>query len=129
MRQVIQTHDAPRAIGTYSQGIKGGSFVFTSGQLGIDPATGELERDDFVKEARLALHNLGAVLEAGGSSLQHVAKITVFLKDLSNFPALNQLFAQTFEKDPPARSTVQVGALPLGANVEIEAVGLVEKGD
>ena len=125
MRTVIKTKDAPGAIGTYSQGIRAGGFVFTSGQLGIDPAMGELERSDFAKQARLVLRNLKAVREAGGSSLEHVVKLTVFLTDLSNFPALNAVFAECFKADPPARSTVQVAALPLGADVEIEAVGIV----
>lgn len=127
MRQVIKTGNAPQAIGTYSQGIKANGLVFTSGQLGIDPKSGELQRSDFAKEVDLVMQNLKGVLEAGGSSLEHVVKITVFLTDLANFPALNEVFAQHFRQDPPARSTIQVAALPLGANVEIEAIGLVKE--
>jgi len=125
MRQVIETGDAPRAIGTYSQGIRASGLVFTSGQLGIDPGSGKLASDDFTTEADRALRNLEAVLEAGGSCLASVVKITVFLADLSDFRALNDVFARHFTAAPPARSTVQVAALPLGARVEIEAVGLV----
>ena len=125
MLKVIKTENAPGAIGTYSQGIRAGGLVFTSGQLGIDPATGELERGDFAEQARLVLQNLKGILEAGGSSLKHVVKLTVFLADLADFPVLNEVFAECFEDDPPARSTVQVAALPLGADVEIEALGIV----
>ena len=126
MRRVISTQNAPQAIGTYSQGIKAGRFVFTSGQAGIDPQTGELVRGDFAEEVRLVLRNLAAILDGGGSSLAEAVKITVFLTDLSNFPVLNTVFAEFFKEGPPARSTVQVTALPLGANVEIEAVGIVQ---
>ena len=127
MRRAISTEDAPRAIGTYSQGVEANGFVFTSGQLGIDPRTGKLERGSFAQEADRVLRNLQAVLEAGGSSLQSVVKVTVYLTDLSNFPALNEVFAKHFAAEPPARSTVQVAALPLGASVEIEAVAALER--
>ena len=127
MRRVISTDKAPKAVGTYSQGIQAGGLVFTSGQLGIDPLTGKLQRAGFAQEADRVLRNLQAVLEAGDSSLQHVVKLTVYLTDLSNFPALNDVFVKHFGKEPPARSTVQVVALPLGAGVEIEAIGVVSR--
>jgi 2-iminobutanoate/2-iminopropanoate deaminase len=123
MRKVISTGSAPKAVGTYSQGITSAGLVFTSGQIGLDPATGKMVGGDFASEARQVLANLRGVLEAGGSSLAQVVKITVFLTDLSNFAALNEVFAEVFPSDPPARSTVQVAALPLGARVEIEAIG------
>jgi len=127
MRRVISTDKAPKAVGTYSQGIQAGGLVFTSGQLGIDPRTGKLAQAGFDQEADRVLRNLEAVLEAGGSSLQHVVKLTVYLTDLSNFPALNDVFVKHFGKEPPARSTVQVVALPLGAGVEIAAIGVVSR--
>jgi len=123
MREVIRTDNAPKAVGTYSQGIASAGLVFTSGQIGLEPATGKMVEGDFAAEARQVLANLSAVLEAGGSSLAQVLKITVFLTDLSDFAALNEVFAEVFPSDPPARSTVQVAALPLGARVEIEASG------
>ena len=122
MRKVIKTDAAPKAVGTYSQGITSAGLDFTSGQIGLDPATGKMVEGDFAAEARQVLANLSAVLEAGSSSLAQVLKITVFLTNLSNFAALNEVFAEVFPSDPPARSTVQVAALPLGARVEIEAI-------
>ena len=125
MRQVVKTERAPKAVGTYSQGICANGFVFASGQLGIDPVSGALERGDFAKEAERVVENLKEVLEAGGSSLADIVKLTVFLSDLSNFGALNAVFARFFVSEPPARSTVQVAALPLGARVEVEAIGRI----
>ena len=125
MRQVLNTKEAPRAVGTYSQGIVAGGLVFTSGQIGIDPETGSLTEGDFAAEVEQVLENVEAVLRAGGSSLKLAVKITVFVTDLSQFATLNEVFARHFASDAPARSAVQVAALPLGARVEIEAVGLV----
>ncbi len=123
---VIETLDAPQAIGTYSQGIKSGNLVFTSGQIPLNPETGELINGDFKSEISQVLTNLNAVLKSGGSSLKQAVKLTVFLTDLSYFPQVNEVFKEFFPENPPARSAVQVSALPMNAKIEIEAVGSVE---
>ena len=123
---VIETLDAPKAIGTYSQGIKSGNLVFTSGQIPLNPETGELINGDFKMEILQVLTNLNAVLKSGGSSLKKAIKLTVFLTDLSYFPQVNEVFSEFFPEDSPARSAVQVSALPMNAKIEIEAVGSVE---
>ena len=123
---VIETLDAPQAIGTYSQGIKSGNLVFTSGQIPLNPETGELINGDFKSEISQVLTNLNAVLKSGGSSLKKAIKLTVFLTDLSYFPQVNAVFKEFFPENPPARSAVQVSALPMNAKIEIEAVGSVE---
>ena len=123
---VIETLDAPQAIGTYSQGIKSGNLVFTSGQIPLNPETGELINGDFKSEISQVLTNLNGVLKSGGSSLQKAVKLTVFLTDLSYFPQVNEVFKEFFPENPPARSAVQVSALPMNAKIEIEAVGSVE---
>ena len=123
---VIQTPDAPKAIGTYSQGIRSKNMVFTSGQIPINPKTGELIIGDFKAEVYQVLTNLDAVFKGGGSSLQSAVKLTVFLTDLSYFAQVNEVFSSFFPKDPPARSAVQVSALPMNARIEIEAIGYVE---
>jgi len=125
-RTVIATDQAPAAIGPYSQAIRGRGLVFTAGQLPVDPATGKMVEGDIQVHTRQALENVRAVLEAGGSSLARVVKVTVFLTDLGNFKAMNEVYAEYFTGDPPARSAVQVTALPLGADIEIEAVGMVK---
>lgn len=124
-RMVIATTKAPAAVGPYSQAIQANSFVFTAGQLGLDPATGKLVEGDVTDQARQALKNLQAILEAAGSSLERVVKVTVFLKDINDFKRVNEVYAEFFKADPPARSAVQVAALPLGGLVEIEAVAVV----
>ncbi len=123
---VIETLDAPQAIGTYSQGIKSGNLVFTSGQIPLNPETGELINGDFKSEISQVLTNLNAVLKSGGSSLKKAIKLTVFLTDLSYFPQVNEVFKEFFSENPPARSAVEVSALPMNAKIEIEAVGSVE---
>ncbi|HJM83873.1 MAG TPA: RidA family protein [Candidatus Marinimicrobia bacterium] len=123
---VIETLDAPQAIGTYSQGIKSGNLVFTSGQIPLNPETGELINGDFKSEISQVLTNLNAVLKSGGSSLKQAVKLTVFLTDLSYFPQVNEVFKEFFSENPPARSAVEVSALPMNAKIEIEAVGSVE---
>jgi len=125
-KAVIRTAEAPQAIGTYSQGIKSGNLVFTSGQIPLNPETGKLIDSDFKSEVRQVLINLDGVLKGGGSSLQHAIKLTVFLTDLSNFFQVNEVFLEYFPENPPARSAVQVSALPMNAHIEIEAVGSVE---
>ena len=123
---VIETSDAPKAIGTYSQGIKTGNLIFTSGQIPLNPKTGELIDGNFKMEVSQVLINLNAVLKSGGSSLENAVKLTVFLTDLSYFPQVNEVFKEFFPENPPARSAVQVSALPMNAKIEIEAVGSVE---
>ena len=125
-KSVIQTSDAPQAIGTYSQVIRSENLVFTSGQIPINPKTGELIIGDFKAEVYQVLTNLDGVLKGGGSSLQSAVKLTVFLTDLSYFTQVNEVFDSFFPKDPPARSAVQVSALPMNARIEIEAIGYVE---
>ena len=122
MKQVIQTKNAPDAIGPYSQGISVNGFVFTSGQLPIDMATGSLELTDIKKAAGNCLSNVKAILEAHGLSMDDVVKTTVFLTDLNDFTAMNEIYATFFTGAPPARSCVQVAALPKGVKIEIEAV-------
>jgi 2-iminobutanoate/2-iminopropanoate deaminase len=124
MRRVIATENAPAAVGPYSQGILLRDLVFTAGQLGIDPATGKFVEGGVEAQTRQALTNIQAVLEAAGSSLSRVVKVTVFLQDMNDFKAVNGIYAQFFSKSPPARSAVQVAALPLGGLIEIEAIAL-----
>lgn len=123
---VIHTTEAPKAIGTYSQGIKSDNFVFTSGQIPINPQSGELIEGDFKSEVKQVLINLNGVLKGGGSSLQQAIKLTVFLTDLSHFAQVNEIFNEFFPDNPPARSAVQVSALPMNARIEIDAVGHVK---
>ena len=121
----IHTDKAPKAIGPYSQAVHHHHFVFTSGQIPLNPETGVLVTDNFKAEVLQVLTNLDAVLTASGSSLKKVAKLTVFLTDLSNFSELNEVFNTYFDEHLPARSAVQVSALPMNARVEIEAVGTI----
>lgn len=123
-RKKVHSDQAPAAVGPYSQAISVGEFVFCSGQLGIDPATGAFAAEDIQGQTRQALHNLGAVLEAAGTNLAHVVKTTVFLADMGSFKEMNAVYAEFFEGDPPARSTIAVKALPLGGLVEIEAIAV-----
>ncbi len=122
--QQIRTDAAPAAIGPYSQAIGEGQLLFTSGQLPIDPATGELRNSDIAAAARQVLSNLHAVLVAGGADMNTVIKTTVFLQDMHDFPAFNGVYAEFFQEPFPARSCVQVAALPKGALVEIEAIAV-----
>lgn len=121
-RTVVATDQAPKAIGPYSVAIKAGPFVFTSGQLGLVPATGSLIEGGIEAETRQALTNLDHVLQAAGSSLALVVKTTVFLRDINDFARMNAIYGEFFLQNPPARSAVQVAALPKGGAVEIEAI-------
>ena len=123
-RQVIATDKAPAAVGPYSQGVRVGELIYTAGQLGIVPGTKEFAGPDIEAQTRQALENLRAVLEAGGSCLAHAVKMTVFLQDIGEFARMNAVYAEFFPEGPPARSAVQVAALPLGGRVEIEAVAV-----
>lgn len=125
-REVIFTDGAPAPVGPYSQAIRVDSSIFAAGQLGLDPATGKLVDGGVQAQTRQALLNLAAVLEAGGSSLANVVKTTVFLANLDDFAAMNEVYAEFFPDAPPARSAVQVARLPLDARIEIEAIAVVE---
>jgi 2-iminobutanoate/2-iminopropanoate deaminase len=125
-KEIISTKNAPGAVGPYSQGVRVGNLVFTAGQVAIDPAVGKLVGEDAPAQADQALRNLKAVLEAAGSSLDNVVKTTVFLKSMDDYKGVNEVYARYFTQNPPARSAVEVAGLPLGALVEIEAIGIVD---
>jgi len=125
-KQIITTDKAPRAIGPYSAAVRVGHFVYTAGQIGIDPSTGEVVPGGIEAETRQALTNLKHILEAAGASLATVVKTTVFLRDINDFARMNAVYAEFFTEKPPARSAVQAAALPKGVAVEIEAVAFVE---
>ncbi len=125
-REIVHTDKAPKAIGPYSQAIRTDSMIYTAGQLGLDPATGEFVADGVEEQTRQSLTNLKNVLEAAGSSMEKVVKTTVFLKDMADFPKMNPVYGEFFAENPPARSTVAVAGLPKGGLVEIEVIALVE---
>ena len=122
--EIIRTEKAPKAIGPYSAGVITEEFIFTAGQLGIIPESGNIIEGGIENETRQALTNIKYILEAAGSSLRWVVKTTVFLRDMNDFARMNAVYAEFFMENPPARSTVQVAALPKGGAVEIEAVAL-----
>jgi len=124
MREVIATEKAPAAVGPYSQAIRANGFVYTAGQIPLDPATGQIVEGDIQVQTHRALNNLQAVLEAAGTDLSSVVKTTVFLQDMDDFGAMNEIYGRFFGQSPPARSAVEVARLPLGAQIEIEAVAL-----
>ncbi len=121
-KQIIKTDQAPAAIGPYSQGVRIGDFLFTSGQIALDPTTGEMRSGEIEQETEKTLRNIEAILKAGGLSLDHVVKTTVYLVDLNHFTRMNQVYERFFSTNKPARACVQVAALPKGAKVEIDAV-------
>ena len=120
----VKTKNAPKAIGAYSQGSIFENLVFTSGQIAINPISGNLVIDDFSKEVEQVLENIKSVLEAGGSNLDNIIKLTVFITDMSNFKFINEVFETFFIDEYPARSVVEVSGLPLNVNIEIEAIGI-----
>lgn len=124
MKQPITTNKAPAAIGPYSQGVKANGFLFLSGQVALDPASGQLVGGDIRGQTERVLKNLEAILEAAGSSLAAVVKTTVFLADLNDFAAMNEVYARFFPQPPPARATVQVARLPKEAKVEIDLIAV-----
>ena len=124
MREVISTEGAPKAIGPYSQAIRAGGLLFTSGQVAIDPATQQIIVGDVSTQTDRVLKNLSAVLQASGSSLEQVVRCTVFLKNMGDFAAMNEVYGKYFKQAPPARSTVEVARLPKDALVEIDAIAL-----
>lgn len=124
-RRAVRTEDAPGAVAPYSQGMVGSGMVFTAGSLGLDPATGQLVEGGAAAQAKRAIANLSAILDAAGSSLDRVLKTTVFLVDMTDYPEVNEIYRDAFPEPYPARTAVAVQALPLGARVEIECVALV----
>ena len=127
MREIIQTEQAPQAIGPYSQAIRAGGFVFASGQIPIDPQTGQFIAGGIAQQTEQVLKNLSAVLEAAGSGLDHIVKTTVFLADMQEFVAMNEVYGKFFTMEPPARATVEASRLPRDARVEIEAIALLRE--
>jgi 2-iminobutanoate/2-iminopropanoate deaminase len=124
VKQIIATEHAPQAIGPYSQAVVANGFVFASGQIPIDPATGQFVEGGIVEQTEQVLRNVSNLLEAAGTSLARVVKTTVFLADMNDFAAMNETYARFFGENPPARSTVQAARLPRDARVEIEVVAL-----
>ncbi len=124
MREVIATNDAPKAIGPYSQAIKANGFVFISGQIPLDPATQQLVEGDVATQTERVLQNLAGILKAAGSSFQQVVKCSVFLKSMSDFAAMNEVYGRYFNQAPPARSTVEVSRLPKDVLVEIDIIAV-----
>jgi 2-iminobutanoate/2-iminopropanoate deaminase len=125
MRQAVSTEAAPSAIGPYSQAIRAGSLLFVSGQVPIDPATGAIVDGDVAAQTRRVLQNVGAILEAAGVSFDHVVRTTVFLTDMNDFAAMNEVYATCFSSPAPARATVQVSRLPKDARVEIDVIASI----
>lgn len=121
----LATDKAPAAVGPYSQGVKAENIIYTSGQLPIDPATGELSKGDIQKETRLCLENVKAVLEAAHATKEDLVKVTVFVTDMNDFSKINEVYAEFFGDHKPARSLVQVAALPKGADIEIEGIAII----
>jgi len=124
-KKVVQTEKAPKAIGPYSQAIQAGNFLFLSGQIPIDPKTGELVKGDIRKQTQQVLENIKGILESQGLGMENVVKSTIFLKDIANFNQVNEVYATYFPSSPPARSTVEVAKLPRDADIEIEALAII----
>jgi 2-iminobutanoate/2-iminopropanoate deaminase len=124
MKKIISTTEAPAAVGPYSQAIRAGNFVFCSGQIPLDPKSGKIVEGDITAQTRRVMDNITAVLRAEGLTFENIVKTTVFLTNLADFQTVNELYGSYFKSDPPARSTVQVPALPKGANVEIEVIAV-----
>lgn len=127
MREIIKTENAPAAIGPYSQAVRAGGFVFASGQIPLDPKTGEFVPSGIAEQTEQVMRNLGAVLEAAGTNFESVVKTTVFLADMNDFAAMNEVYGRYFKENPPARATVQAARLPRDARVEIDLIALVGK--
>lgn len=125
-KRVVRTEEAPEAIGPYSQAIVAGGFVYTAGQLALDPRTGQLVPGDVRIQTKRVMENIKAILESAGTSLANVVKTTVFLRDMNDFGAMNEIYGSYFREDPPARSTFQVAKLPRDGAVEIEVVALLK---
>ena len=122
MKEVISTDKAPKAIGPYSQAVRAGGFLFTAGQIALDPATGQVVEGDVARQTIRVMENLKAIVEAAGSSLDRAVKATVYLKDMGDFAAMNEVYARYFTSNPPARSTVEAARLPRDVRVEIDLI-------
>jgi 2-iminobutanoate/2-iminopropanoate deaminase len=127
MKKIISTNDAPAAVGPYSQAVRVGPFVFTAGQIPLDPKSGQIVSDDISEQTRRVLDNLTAVLRAENLTFAHIVKTTIFLTDLADFQTVNEIYGSYFIDQPPARSTVQVSALPKGARIEIEVIAFADQ--
>ena len=127
MKKIISTNDAPAAVGPYSQAVRVGAMVFCAGQIPLDPKTGQIVTGDIGAQTRRVMDNITAVLKAEGLNFDHIVKTTIFLTDLGDFQTVNETYGSYFKQEPPARSTVQVSALPKGAHVEIEVIAMVEE--
>lgn len=125
MKHRIHTDNAPAAIGPYSQAIAAGGFLYTSGQIALDPATGQLDMADIATETHRVMQNLKAVLNAGGADFSHVVKTTIYMSDMAHYATVNEVYASYFENDQPAREAVQVAGLPKGVNVEVSMVAFI----
>ena len=129
MKKIISTSEAPAAIGPYSQAVRSGNFLFCSGQIPLDPKSGQIVAGDIAAQTRRVLDNVGAVLKAEGLTFENIVKTTIFLTDLGDFQTVNEIYGSYFNQQPPARSTVQVSALPKGAKVEIEVIAVADNGE
>ncbi len=125
-KKIISTEKAPSAIGPYSQGVRAGQWIYVSGQIPIDPATGEMVKGDIVEETHRVLKNAKAIIEASGASMSDVVKVTIYMADLNDFSVINKIYGQYFTSNPPARSCVEVSGLPKGAGLEMEMVAYLE---
>jgi len=128
MKKIISTSQAPGAIGPYSQAVRSGSFLFCSGQIPLDPKSGQIVPGDVTAQTRRVMDNIVAILKAEGLTFDSVVKTTIFLTNLGDFQTVNEIYGSYFRQDPPARSTVQVSALPKGVNVEIEVIAMANEG-
>ena len=126
MKEIVATERAPRAIGPYSQAVRSGNFLYASGQIPIDPATGEFVAGGIAEQTEQVMRNVSAILEAAGADLLQVVKTTVFLADMEDFTAMNEVYGRFFGENPPARATVQAARLPRDARVEIEAIAILD---
>ena len=129
MKKIVSTKEAPAAVGPYSQAIRSGALLFCAGQIPLDPQSGQIVSDDISKQTKRVLENISAVLRAENLNFSHVVKTTIFLTDMGDFQTVNEIYASYFRDDPPARSTVQVSALPKGAKVEIEVIAVANDGE
>ncbi|HWY51405.1 MAG TPA: RidA family protein [Chthoniobacterales bacterium] len=129
MKKIISTSDAPAAIGPYSQGVRVGSIIYYSGQIPLDPKTGQIVSGGVDVQARRVMENIGGLLKVEGLGYDNIVKTTIFLADINDFQTVNEIYGSYFKQAPPARSTIQAGALPKGARVEIEAIAVAGGGD
>src|SRR3989442_15623395 len=128
MKKIISTSDAPQAIGPYSQGVRVGSTIYYSGQIPLDPKTGQIVSGDIETQARRVMESIGGLLKAEGLNYDNIIKTTIFLADINDFQKVNEIYGSYFKKSPPARSNIQAGALPKGARLEIEVIAVAGEG-